>query len=224
MVEKDNKQDEEIQAFIIFGDINRSMTWLRRPSSQEKKRELLHKIRDEIDRFEKKDKFQMKRSGDGFISVMEVLDAHKKCQTLHILEKFMKLGNRLNEIIKKSPFPRPEGYRMRFVVGSAFKEKLATPDGFVLYGECQQCKKFKKIEWYDFIGYGPHLCHRILSVRRDIPFIVHESVKDMLSDNLIKKHGLHFEKLFLSSPFPDEVDEEDLHLLYAVNKKKMKNA
>ena len=81
-VNKDEKreQSEEIKAFIVFGDIRRSMAWLRRPSSTLEQQELLGKIRREIDQFESKYKYQIKRAADGFICVMEVFRENKKCQ------------------------------------------------------------------------------------------------------------------------------------------------
>lgn len=215
---KKDKETEEIQAFIIFGDINRSMAWLRRPTSQREKKELLNKIRDQIDRFESKYKYQMKRTADGFISVTEIVDKHKHCQAANILSRFYDLGHCLNRIIKQSSFPRPDGYRIRFVVGTAFKEQLTKPDGFISYDACRHCVRFKQMRWFDFIGYSPHLCHRLLSVMKDTLCIVHESIKDLLNSKLNKRYGFIFTKIDPPPPAPDEVDEEDMRLLWTFNR------
>jgi class 3 adenylate cyclase len=185
---------------VTFADIRGSSRWMRRMADDELCRHNFMRAYDtEALYFKERSGCTFyKRIGDGRMFVHELPERASDLPVRILLES-MALVSRVERLIARLPSPRPGGFRVRHMAGTVVNE---------VYEDGEN----------DWIGYVPNTCSRLLGVRPDVPLVVQETFKELVSTQPLKKRGIRFEHLKPDRRCPDGVDQEDLDALYTVIK------
>ena len=187
-----------------FGDVSGFGQWFDSLSNQEiELKPFMHILDEEIDVFEDDPQYFVKRTGDGFLVIMELKQGDNGREITNFILQLVAMGSRLNKSIALQRYPRPEGYRIRVTSGFAWKK--------VHRGRT------------DYIARSINLASKLLRVGKSIPFILHESVKDVVPKSAIRKHLFRFERTVVGSEFPDGVYRKDVDSLWSVRIKSSKS-
>lgn len=159
------------RAWILaaIGDIRGFRKWCRNPSTTAEIRQpLMRKFLKDVMDFGRKHKCQIKRAGDGFFFLVEfsMSKDKSKCMFRFLLE-LRDLTERMLKIVNESPWPQPEGFRLRITGGWVDVHSL--DDG------------------PEYIGEAPNLARELLYFKPIVPVVVHSSVIKRLTPTQIKE-------------------------------------
>jgi len=191
-----------------FGDIRGFRHWLaRRTTSSEEFNNLIDKYYALLIKFRQEKSYFVKYLGDGFFVVKDLNgnnnDSDIACK---MLIDCYELNLSIEKLIYAIPYPRPDGFRMRFVLGYARKIKIKEDTGI----------------HNDYVGYTVNLSYSLLSIEPDIPLICHESIKELIKNK--KNECIEFSRLpRQTNKIPDDIDKEDAEALWTYTIKNPKN-
>lgn len=192
-------EGEEYTARIVaaFGDISGFGQWFDSISDQEQElKPFMRTLDAAIDAFEDESQYFVKRTGDGFLVIMELKKDDNGHEMTTFLLRLIEMETKINKLIQIQRYPRPEGYRIRVTSGFAWKK---VHRGHV-----------------DYIAKSINLASKLLRVGKHVPFIIHESVKDVVPKSAVTKHLFKFDKTITGSEFPDGVYRKDVDSLWSV--------
>jgi class 3 adenylate cyclase len=153
---------------VAFGDISGFSKWNARAAvSESQVRKLMSKVYAEFVRLEHKTGYFTKPLGDGIMFVQDLTGRNsdrKLAETFMIHVRDIALA--MNSIISKDVSPRPKGFRIRVVVGEAWKLRVADPN--------------TKSHRLDYIGYPVTLAARLLAVLPGARLICNEGAKELI--------------------------------------------
>lgn len=193
---KPRKASRNIRAAIAFGDIIGSSTWLQRVNNQGLEyRSLMDRFDDAVYELAKKDTCYVKKLGDGFMKILNI-DHASSLEISDFLILLWNFNKKIQGWINEHPNPRPDGFRIRMACGY-IEEKLHTDNSI------------------DYRGYHLALTSKLLRVEKNIPFITHASVKEILTNSHIKRFKFKFEKLRKPKLSLDGIFEKDMEELWS---------
>lgn len=137
-------------------------------------------------------------TGDGFAVFETLKKGDEKKQSLALIKELWDLTQSMNDMIRRAPWPRPEGFRIRMATGYVWK-KEASP--LPIYR-----------------GPDINMVSRLLRVERKRDFVVHGSFRDLISQEEIEKLGLHYQKVKPPKLVPDGLLKQELLELWEVIK------
>lgn len=192
----------ECQAVIAYCDVTGFMTWVKRAEAS----------RSDVPMFIQKMKFLFRRFreetgllsipiGDGIIAlILDQGQGGALTSIFPLLEGTLRLQARMYRLIKETPYPRPNGFRVRVTAGHVFRTEEPPLAG-------------QTVRTFDVIGSPMNLGSRLCEVRRELPAIIHESTFHYLT-NTDRKH-LILKRIEPGSDRPPRgVDPEDMKGLW----------
>lgn len=203
------------RVLVATGDIRGFGRWIKRAgTSVEEQWDLISKLYARVLNIAHDKGYYAKMLGDGFLIVRELDATNNWEDVLKDLKTLSCLTKNILKDIAGLPSPRPDGFRIRVVVGHAWKIVART---------CPNNRLCKN--QLDFIGYPINLSSRLLRIAPSIPCICHESAKEIVGNRheIIgsrKNEGFRIEFKRLDDPKVREigVDPEDLQELWSFGK------
>lgn len=190
--------EKQIRAIVVFGDIIGFGSFTQRITHADSEfRPFIRQFDGVIDEFEERTGYFVKRLGDGFMCVVELASLHPERQAMAVIDAIWILVRQLNTIITTKETPRPEGFRARVVCGYVWKT-------------------IRRNNREDYLGYHVNLSEKTLHTNKQVEFICHESVKELIQ-HLAKTKGYAFKKLANLDGLED-IYKQDLNLLWTVTK------
>lgn len=160
---KINEIEKEVFAYVFFVDISGFGSFLRRASHY--KTEVIpfrRKWRQCVDKFEKDNGWYVKRLGDGVLLVWETHRSNTHATAPEALNTVHTFLSEWKFIIDGKESPRPDGVRAAGVYGSIWKEPST---------------QFA----HDYFGDKINLCEKMMKHHRGKCFLVHESLKELVT-------------------------------------------
>lgn len=150
-----------------------------------------------IDKLSLRDSLFFKDVGDGFMVIEELNEEHACKKTISLLRKMAQFKKEVNRLIELTPYPRPEGFRIRLACGHAWKRQIG--------------------QRVDYLGRHVNLAFKLLRVHRDKPIVIHESVYALMSPKQKTDNGFNFLKLPLPLEAFEDIYREDVKNLWSFN-------
>lgn len=139
-----------------------------------------------------------KNLGDGYMQVIELPTTGHTCtQALQVLQQTVAFASKIQTLIKKSPWPRPDGFRVRWTSGHVWKR-----DG----------------NKTDYVGRHVNLAHKLLRVSSEEEFISHQSFMELMSKRQSDGIGVKFIKLEPDRRVPEGVLKADMKALWSLQR------
>jgi len=202
ILSKHNIKTESKRVVVAFVDIIGFGPWIKRAHALSDFHFLITQLYRKLVHFHNDLGYHVKFLGDGAMIVKEMNPGHNCGMAIKFLRDMDCLAGFMTEVIKKTAWPRPEGFRVRLAAGHVSKLSIN-----VCERECALQK--------DYIGYPVNLAARMLDVLKDTtPLLCHESVKDIVGPKKSKVVNLVFTKQLKPHKFFDGVDVEDLDHLW----------
>lgn len=169
----------ERRVLVAFGDITASGEFYDEVTNDAIE---LYPFFNEFDKFirqsEMKTGYLFHDCGDGYMCIADFSPGDNRDIVSKFLTDMMELQNKIKWLIKTKEPPRPAGFRVSSACGYVSR-KIARRQRIIWRG--------KKI----------NLTHGLLEIAKKYGFVVHDSIKQLLSDEQIKKYGFRF------LPIPD---------------------
>lgn len=182
---------------VAFGDITGFSSFWDSITNDEKE---LGPFMDDfvslIETVQKETGYNITIPGDGFMLTVALDQGHNCHRAVQVFQRLWDLLIKMQELVRKKEFPRPDGFRVRVACGWVMSRVL---------------KDKETLYW----GKHINLAHNLLDVRKDIPFLCHESVKQLLSESQIKHNNFRFWKVDTPEILPDGVTPHDGQSLFA---------
>ena len=186
---------------VGFGDISGFTNWAHRFTINQKVfTEFILSVHDRYLAMREKGYF-VKLLADGLMFVREI-DAAKNTEReiYSCLINSYVLGKEIRLMIEAMPYPRPDGFRTRIVMGETWK--LESIDRL-------------KIKEVDYIGYIVNLAFRLLNVEKTVPFICHESIKDKTNPASLEMINMKMESVNVAKLSIQGITDDDLQDLWS---------
>lgn len=184
---------------VFFGDIIGFTHWTKsRLYSYENFHKKVLEIYQPFLPFIIKDGYFVKLMGDGLIVVVE-LTADKKENSQKIVKLIVEAKEalaRITSIVNNMSFPRPLGFRIRMVAGDVSRITIMSGKRMVI----------------DYVGEAMNTAKNLLNVHPSIPFMAHETIKELIDFNL--HPNVIPRKLKVRKGFYKGIDQEDLAALW----------
>jgi hypothetical protein len=189
-LEEDN---EHVRVLVVVGDISGFGAWFTSVSDVNAELKPFFKKYDAlVDKLRVQGSF-FKDLGDGFLFIDELKSPHACQATISTIQCIWNLKRSIRKLIDGTPYPKPQGFRIRITCGHAWKKRHD-----------------KRI---DYLGKHINLAFKLLRVHREHPIVVHESAMALMSKKQAKAHRIDVTKLSLpSDEFEDIYRFEMSHL------------
>jgi class 3 adenylate cyclase len=186
-------EDEHVRVLVVVGDISGFGAWFTSVSDVNAELKPFFKQYDAlVDKLRVQGSF-FKDLGDGFLFIDELKSPHACKNTIATIKSIWSLKRSIRKLIDGTPYPKPQGFRIRITCGHAWKKRHD-----------------KRI---DYLGKHINLAFKLLRVHRSYPIVVHESAVALMSEKQMKSHGFDMKKLSLpSDEFEDIYRFEMSHL------------
>lgn len=154
---------------------------------------------DGIGVFVNKNDCYVKYLGDGLMILQEISfkDSIGPATFLKSIRYFTK---KMKKIVAECPWPPPQGFRTRVVVGHVDKIEVIDP-----------LDHKRRIP--EYVGYAINLAQRLLEIQPGTPLVCHESVLQILGE---KKKEFRFKKLDGISERPRGINTADIAGLWNI--------
>lgn len=195
--------ESECRIVVIFGDISGFKAWMKRSGRDNLRKTFINIAREW--RIFRTYAQMYKTLGDGFMAIYEIDETSGYKVASCILKKAVRICAKINKIIDNSLSPRPRGFRMRIAEGDGLRYR----------------EKYTDAETYDYLSYYINMTKELLRVQEDVQVIVHENFKELLNGRA-RSLGLQFKDLPKPSVRGTDIFDEDLEMLWRVNKRKRK--
>lgn len=194
-MKKEKIRNELQRALVVFADIWGFGKWSRRVNPKEYR--LLKDAYDkQLDLFRIQSRGYFKAMGDGFMVIYPMPNLRNADCVSKIINHLRLHYHDVKKTIDNYPYyPRPHGYRVRMSLGHIW---------------------YRSGPNHDYSGYFVNMTSHLLSIEKDIPFIIHQSVREALSDKQINKHQYHFAKVQPPSFYSDGIDQDDIENLWSL--------
>lgn len=194
-----SRYDKQVKAIVVFGDIRGFSVWeqsVTRPEIEFKP--LMNCFDAMVDEFEAKTGYFTKNLGDGYMQIVELqADTHDCIPALRVLKETVKFATSVQTVIRKSPWPRPDGFRVRVSSGHVWK---------------------KQGNKTDYVGRHVNLAHKLLRVSPQTEFLAHQSFLELMARRQTHEIGVKFAKLPPDRRIPDGVLKADMNALWSFRK------
>lgn len=193
------RYEKQVRAIIVFGDIRGFSVWeqaVTRPD--EEFQPLMNRFDQMVAELRVNTGCFTKNLGDGFMQIIELPSKGHACHTaLRVLKVHTKFGFAVQRMIDGSPWPRPEGFRVRFSAGHIWKK-----DG----------------DETDYVGRHVNMTHKLLRVAPGMKFVAHQSFIELVSRGQVKRQGARFSKLEPDRRIPDGILKADMNALWKLDR------
>lgn len=172
-----HERTEKTRIIVAFGDITGFTAYEESVTNDEIEFDPFFDEYDKVtDEMEQNTGFMFTDTGDGFLCAVDLVQGHN-CETvIEVLWNLWNLLKRIEELIDKKEPPKPLGFRIRMACGYVHR-KTKVNGKVVLRGR------------------HINLAHHMLEVSKETGFIVHDTIKQLLSEKQIERHGFSFTKL-----------------------------
>lgn len=194
--------EKQVRCIVIFGDIRGFSVWeqsVTRPDTEFLP--LLNTFETLLKDFEKKTGNFTKNMGDGYMQIIELKDLnHKDSENIAIkaLLSTMDFCTKINKMIKAKPWPRPDGFRVRFTSGHIWKK-----NGKVT----------------DYVGRYVNMAHKLLRIHAEKTPVCHQSFLELIGEERISSEKLEVARLKADRRIPDGLTRLDATALWEISKK-----
>lgn len=152
-----------------------------------------------IEEFTENPLYFVKWTGDGFLVILELRTEDRGRIVAELLKNLAIMKIRVRRLINLQPYPRLDGFRIRVTSGIAWK--------IIHRGRI------------DYLGKCINLSSKLLRVGKNVPFIIHESVKDFIPRSIVRHYLFRFEKQMAGSDYPTGVYQKDMESLWSLKMK-----
>jgi len=188
----------KVRIIVMFGDIRGFSNFAQHIEDEDTQIiPLMDAINDLVDKFEDATGHRIDNLGDGFLLIAE-LGTEDDATAIDLFKKVCDFIEAVHRLIRHWPYPRPDGYRVRIACGRVVKKKKVGRKP-IFYGRCL------------------NLAHKLLRVEPSIPIIVHESAKQLITENQCRNHHLKFRHIDNPEPAPDGVHKLDMVALWELS-------
>lgn len=192
----ERRVSRNIRAAVAFADMRGSLVWSQRVNNQGREYSKLMNIFDSmICDLKIVYDYYKKRLGDGFMAILN-LPQESSLQLAEFLLVLWMLKEKMDQEIRIHPNPRPGLIRVRIACG--YMEEKLHRDGDV-----------------DYRGYHIGMTAKLLRVEKSVPFICHQSIKEILTQTHIRQFRFQFKKLPRPKVIPEGIFKEDADELYS---------
>lgn len=192
------RYEKQVRAIIVFGDIRGFSVWEQSVTRPEIEfQPLMNRFDAMVDEFEAKTGYFTKNLGDGYMQVIELPSGHACATALRVLYRTVVFATKVSQTIKRSPWPRPEGFRVRFAAGHVWKK-----DG----------------NKRDYVGRHINLTHKLLRVAPETEFLAHQSFTELMSKKQTDEAGVKFLKTEGDRRTPDGILKADMKVLWSLQR------
>lgn len=193
--------EKRVRVLVCFGDIRGFSAWEQSLTDPDAEfLPLMNRFEELIHKFGEKESYFVKSIADGFLAVMELESGHNCKQMLRFLDATWTFGKKIQRLISEHPWPRPDGFRIRYASGHVWK---------------RNCKR-----GVDYVGRHINMAHKLLRVEPPIPAIAHRSVSELCTPRQAKKNHFRFTKLIVDRRLPDGLTRHDMECLYRLDRTK----
>jgi class 3 adenylate cyclase len=195
------RYDAQVRAIIVFGDIRGFSVWeqsVTRP--EEEFKPLMNQFDQLVAELRVATGYFTKNLGDGFMQVVEVPSKGHACkEAMRVMKFHREFSGSICRLIDRSPWPRPDGFRVRFAAGHIWKK-----DG----------------DEKDYVGRHVNMTHKLLRVAPDQRFVAHQSFVEIMSKAQVKRMGAKFSKLVPDRRTPEGILRGDMNALWKMDRAK----
>lgn len=193
------RYEKQVRAIIVFGDIRGFSIWEQGVTQPEIEfKPLMNQFDQMVAELRTKTGHFTKTLGDGFMQVIELPSRGHACRVAQFtLQTHIRFALSVRRVIESSPWPRPEGFRVRFSAGHVWKK-----DG----GEL------------DFVGRYVNMTHKLLRVAPEMKFVAHQSFIELMSRSQVRACGARFSKLQPDRRTPDGILKADMNALWKLDR------
>lgn len=196
------RYEKQVRAIIVFGDIRGFSVWeqsVTRPEIEFKP--LMNRFDAMVDQHETSTGWFTKNLGDGYMQIIELPSGHACKTALHVLRYTADFATKVSNTIRRSPWPRPDGFRVRFAAGHIWKK-----DG----------------NKRDYVGRHVNLTHKLLRVSPENEFLAHQSFVELMTKKQADGIGAKFLKAETDRRVPDGILKADMKALWSLQRFKRK--
>lgn len=187
---------EHVRVIVAVGDISGFGAWFNSVSDVNVELKPFFKKYDTIiDELRTCPDSFFKDLGDGFVIIKELNGDHACKKVICLLNKLWKIKKKVRMLINSTPYPRPDGFRIRIACGHVWKKS----------------HKAKT----DYLGKHINLAFKLLQVHKNRPIIVHESVPALMSEKQVKENKFDFKKLPLPTDHFEDIYRFEMDHLWS---------
>lgn len=180
------------KAIVAYCDVTGFMNWSQQSADlPEDSKQFIVRMKYEFLKFRLRTGYFVLNTGDGMIVIIN--SVWNSNSLLKVISELVELIRAMDLMIKKTPYPRPEGFRIRITVGPVFRTETPHP----LYPHQREI---------DFTGRPINLGQRLLEIERQIKIMLHASAADVLNPANRKK----LKKVMSENPPPKGVTEGEM--------------
>jgi len=195
------KHQERVHVLAAFGDITNFRGYTRKLSDDPTQKNRFLKDFDELlDDFEFRSGYFLKDLSDGFLCIKKIQGRNGSC-VVKFLNDLLIFNDQINFLIKSQKYPRPDGFRIRVTAGHV-------------------TQKMKKNGMIDFRGDHIDLAATMLQIEKNVPFLVHESAKQLLTvaESQIAQFTFTHIPVMRLRRYKEQIYKEELGALWSLEK------
>jgi len=203
--EKMNGYNKQVRAIVLFGDIRGFSTWEQSATNPDVEfKPLMNRWRQAAVDFSQSLDAHYSIYGDGVMLILEMKNGHNCGLALKVMEGAWHFTHSVLGLIRKAPWPRPRGFRVRMASGYVWKKGGS------------QCPVVENIACpaTDYVGRHINMTSKLLRVSPEEPIIVHQSFVELTTHNQMKKAGFSYKKMAPDQQAPDGILPPDMNALW----------
>lgn len=181
------QENDHVRALVAVADLSGFGAWFSSVTDiGTELKPFFNKYENLVSQLMLTDDYFFKDLGDGFLVIKELSNSPAH-DAIVLINKLRELKKNVRHLIDKTPYPRPQGFRIRMAAGHTWKRRRANR--------------------VDYLGRHVNLAFKMLRVHKSFPLVMHESVKALMADKQIKKAGFTFKKM----PMPTDEQFESIY-------------
>lgn len=196
------RYERQVRAIIVFGDIRGFSTWEQKAANPDVEfKPLMNRFDAMVDKLETATGWFTKNLGDGYMQVVELPAGHSCGLAAKLMEAHWQFGAAMTTMFKKSPWPRPDGFRIRVASGHIWKKEGSK---------------------HDYVGRYCNMTHKLLRVSPDKFFLCHQSFVELMTRSQTNRAGFCYAKAEADRRIPDGVLKADATALWELKRVRKK--
>jgi class 3 adenylate cyclase len=204
------KYEKQVRAIVLFGDIRGFSTWEQSATNPEVEfKPLMNRWRQAAEEFGQNLGAHCSIYGDGAMLILEMKNGHNCGLALKVMGAAFHFTHSVIGLIRKAPWPRPQGFRVRVASGYVWKRGD---------GQCGVVQNISCGSSTDYVGRHINMTSKLLRVKPEEPIICHQSFVELMTKSQIKKSGFSYKKIAGEWRTPEGILKTDINALWRLEK------
>ncbi len=192
------KNRRGVRVIVLFGDISGFSGFWDSVTDDEKELDpFLDSFDDLVEETRRETGYSFADTGDGFMVIVDFPEEKNGETVAKVLDAFLKLLKKLQQLIETKEPPRPAGFRITGAMG--YVKQKVKQDGRILYR-----------------GKPINFAHNTLDLARGVGLLIQGTLREMVSERVAEKYGLTFTHFKKPRVLPHGVSAHDAEKLFAV--------